>query len=186
MTETNDNRSKDFIFLPFCLMAQAFHAQGLVKYEWKGAIRPVLDEVMNKDINIVQMPCPESLFPNLEKGLVRAPLSYSKYNTKDFRAHCRKLANDVAEQISAIISNGYRVIGVIGIENSPSCAVNLQYTNKGNVNLSGVYIQELKKILKERKLDVPFLGINRRGIGASIKRLKKLLSSTENSIALFD
>ena len=33
------NRSKKFIFVPFCLMAQAYQAQGIVKYEWKSSIK---------------------------------------------------------------------------------------------------------------------------------------------------
>ena len=28
-----DNRSNRFVFVPFCLMAQAYQAQGIVKYE---------------------------------------------------------------------------------------------------------------------------------------------------------
>ncbi len=32
------NRSKKFVFVPFCLLAQAYQAQGIVKYEWKSSI----------------------------------------------------------------------------------------------------------------------------------------------------
>ena len=45
-----DNRSKDFVFIPFCLMAQAFQAQGLVKYEWKGTIKPFLELLIENEI----------------------------------------------------------------------------------------------------------------------------------------
>jgi predicted secreted protein len=185
MNITSDNRSKKFIFIPFCSLAQAFHASGLVKFDWCGTITPVINEIVKKDINIIQMPCPESLFPNLEIGLVRAPKSYSKYDTPDFRAHCMKLAQDVLTQIKAILNNGYEIIGIIGIEYSPSCAVNIQYSNKGHINLSGIYIQELKKLLKENNISIPFLGINRRGIKTSVKRIVDLLNS-ENQLKMFD
>ena len=48
-----DNRSKYFVFVPFCLMAQAYQAQGIVKYEWKASIKPFIDLLIKNDINIV-------------------------------------------------------------------------------------------------------------------------------------
>lgn len=30
-----DNRSKKFVLVPFCLMAQSYQAQGIVKYQGK-------------------------------------------------------------------------------------------------------------------------------------------------------
>ena len=48
-----DNRSKKFVFIPFCLMAQAYQVQGIVKYEWKSSIRPFMDLILDHDINII-------------------------------------------------------------------------------------------------------------------------------------
>ncbi len=175
MNTMTDNRSQNFIFLPFCSLAQAYHAKGLVKYEWKAVIKPILDEIVKNDINIIQMPCPESLFVNVEENLVRDPKSYNEYNNAAFRDHCHGLANQTFKQINALLNNNYKIICILGIEFSPSCAVNIQYTNKGNAHLSGIFIQELKKLLNENNIHVEFLGINRRGINPTIKRLQKLI-----------
>jgi tetratricopeptide (TPR) repeat protein len=45
------NRSKKFIFVPFCLMAQAYQAKGIVKYEWKSSIKPIMQLLIDNDIN---------------------------------------------------------------------------------------------------------------------------------------
>lgn len=37
-----DNRSRYFVFVPFCLLAQAYQAQGIVKYEWKSSINQIV------------------------------------------------------------------------------------------------------------------------------------------------
>ena len=95
-----DNRSKKFIFIPFCLMAQAYQAQGIVKYEWKSSIRPFMDLILDHDINIIQMPCAETEFKN---SLIREPKGITKYNTKEFNEHCKTLANKVTNQIKNLI-----------------------------------------------------------------------------------
>lgn len=94
-----DNRSKKFVFVPFCLMAQAYQAQGIVKYEWKSSIKPFM-QLLDRDINIIQMPCAESSFEN---SLIREPKGISKYNTEDFNEHCEQLAIKVSEEILNLV-----------------------------------------------------------------------------------
>ena len=89
-----DNRSKKFIFIPFCLIAQAYQAQGIVKYEWKSSIRPFIDLILDYDINIIQMPCAEAEFNN---SLIREPKGISKYDTEEFNEHCQSLADKVTK-----------------------------------------------------------------------------------------
>lgn len=171
-----DNRSKDFVFVPFCLMAQAFQAQGLVKYEWKGTIKPFLELLIENEINIVQMPCAESTFKN---NLVRKPMGIKKYDTKEFNAHCEQLAYDVANQIETICRNGYRVLAIMGIEQSPSCCVNYIYTNKGMEKRMGLFMEKLYSKIKEYK--IPIIGINRKHIRKSLEELKSVIEKNANS-----
>ncbi len=79
-----DNRSKYFVFVPFCLLAQAYQAQGIVKYEWKSSIKSFVNLLFDNDINIVQMPCAESTYND---NLIRESMGITKYNTKDFNNH---------------------------------------------------------------------------------------------------
>ena len=164
------NRSKKFVFIPFCLMAQAFQAQGIVKYEWKASIKPIVQLLLDNDINIVQMLCAESTFHD---SLIRKPKGIKKYDTADFNKHCEKLAEDVAKQIKTICLNGYKVIAILGIEQSPSCCVNYIYTNKGMEKRKGLFIEKLSNKILD--LNISIIGVNRKYINKSLKELEKLI-----------
>ncbi len=163
-----DNRSKYFVFVPFCLLAQAYQAQGIVKYEWKSSIKPFVELLIDNDINIVQMPCAESSFHN---HLIRDPMGLKKYDIPEFNIHCETLAEDVFHQIKELIKSNYKIVAILGIEQSPSCCVNYIYTNHGNINRMGIFMEKLYFKIKE--YDIPIIGINRRYINKSLKQLEK-------------
>jgi predicted secreted protein len=174
----SDNRSDQFVLVPFCVLSQAFHAEGLVKYDWRGVIKPIIQTLIDRDINIIQMPCMETQFyGGPETGLNRQPKGMKHYDVPEFRKFCRTEALKVVSQIKGIHSNGYSVVAILGMEYSPSCAVKVQYPPRKNQTNSGVYVQELTGLLEDEQLDIPVLGINRRGINPTIKRLEQLLDS---------
>ena len=148
-----DNRSKNFIFVPFCLMAQAYQAQGIVKYEWKSSIKPFLNLLIEKDINIIQMPCTEATFEN---NLIRQPKGIAKYNTEKFNEHCEKISKEVSNQISNIIENGYNVM----------------------IKTKGLFIEKLYN--KINKYNIPIIGINRKFINKSLRQLETIIDNTKN------
>ena len=176
-----DIRSKKFIFIPFCLICQAFQAKGIVRYGWRGIIKPIVEELVKQDINLVQMPCPESQFGGYKKGLERNPNGIEYYDNPEFRSLCNKLASETANMIKSILSNGYEIIAILGIEYSPSCAVKYQYTNEGTIHQPGIFIEELKKLLNNEEIRIPFIGINRRGIKKSLGEIKELFERHEQS-----
>ena len=145
-----DNRSKFFVFVPFCLLSQAYQAQGIVKYEWKSSIKPFVQLLLD-------------------------PMGLSKYDTKDFNEHCEKLATTVAMEIENILSSNYKVIAILGIEQSPSCCVNYIYTNHGNEKRKGLFIEKLYEKVKD--YNIPIVGINRRYINKSLNQLKNIIEN---------
>lgn len=167
-----DNRSKKFVFVPFCLMAQAYQAQGIVKYDWKGTIKPIMHLLIDNEINIIQMPCAESLYKN---SLIREPKGLSKYNNIEFNNHCDKLAEKVFEEIKNIINAGYEVVAILGIEHSPSCCVNYIYTNNGMEKRKGLFIEKIYEKLNKENINIPIIGINRKYINKSIKEIRELI-----------
>jgi len=173
---TSDQRSKTFVFVPFCLTCQAFQAEGIVRFGFSSVIRPVLDELLRHDVNIIQMPCPESRLGGYKKGLKRKPQSIKLYNTPEFLAVCEHSAEEVVQMMEGITDSGYKVALVIGVEFSPSCSVKLQYSNIGTFHQPGHFIAALQKKMQERGIEVPFVGINRRGISASVKKINEILS----------
>jgi len=169
-----DQRSKKIIFIPFCLICQSFQARGIVHFGFSSKISPVVDEILKHDVNIIQMPCPESQFGGYEQGLKREPKGFDEYDTSEFVSLCDKLSDQVMEQIKAITNNGFEVLGVLGMEYSPSCSIALQYTRKGTIKKPGHFIALLMEKLDKEGFKIPFVGINRRGINASVEKLKNL------------
>lgn len=181
-SQQSDNRSSDFVLVPFCTLSQAFHAKGLVKYEWGGSIKPIVQLLIESDVNIIQMPCIETFFFGVEKGLNREPAGRKKYDTEEFRTFCETKAEETFATIKGIVENGYTVKAVLGMEYSPSCAVKMQYPPRPGGN-QGFYIESLQKKVEDAGYDIPFLGINRRAINPTLKRLTDLLQG-EKQIAL--
>lgn len=178
--KTPDERSKKFIFVPFCLICQAFQAQGIVRYGYPAVIKPILEEILRHDINIIQMPCPESQLGGYEQGLKRRPNGIEQYDVPEFRELCQRLALETVKMIKAVLSNGYEIVAILGIEYSPSCATKIQYSSRGTFHRPGLFIEALKNQLAKEKIEIPLLGINRRGIKKSLTELRQLLSQQKN------
>ena len=85
-----------------------------------GVSTPVLGLLREHGATIRQMPCPELAFG----GTRRFWAVREQYDTPAFRAHCRTLAEPVAELIRADLGAGARVV-IIGIDGSPSMGVEL-------------------------------------------------------------
>ena len=74
--------------------------------------------------------------------------------------------------------NGYNVIAILGIEQSPSCCVNYIYTNNGMEKRKGLFIEKL--YAKIKKYNIPIIGINRKFINKSLRELEKIIDSINN------
>jgi len=179
MPTPTDNRSTRFALVPFCALAQAFHARGLVRYEWSAVLKPVLDELAQANVNIIQMPCPETLFGGVEQGLARAPMSIEKYDTPAFRTHCGRLADDLAQTVDGLRANGYEVACILGLEYSPSCAARLQTMRRRTIHRRGIFLEELTSRLETLGCQVPVVGINRTGMRTTVARIHAVLAAKD-------
>ena len=170
-----DKRTPDMVFVPACVLCQAYMAPGIVKQDWRGMMRPIVEILVQLDINVVQMPCPESQFGGLSAGLRRRPRGYQHYNTPKFRDHCSKLASQVTASMLDLVEAGYRVRAVLGVEDSPSCAVTQQRTRGGYLSRPGVFMEVLRERMEASHLSVPAIGISRRRIAESCSQVKSTL-----------
>ena len=166
------NRSNDYVFVAFCLLAQGVRARGIVR-KFAATIKPVLKLLMDLDINIVQMPCPELIFDSFH----RSPCGKKKYDTPSNRLACRKVAEQVVDQLLMMIESGCRVRAILGIENSPSCAVTYLGSGPGRKGYSGqgIFIEELRREMNRRGVKVPIVGVRTYHIHETTKQLEELL-----------
>ena len=78
-------------------------------------------------------------------------------------------------EIENILSSNYKVIAILGIEQSPSCCVNYIYTNHGNEKRKGLFIEKLYEKVKDYNIHI--VGINRRYINKSLNQLKNIIEN---------
>lgn len=162
------------VFVPGCLLCPIYQAEATEKnFQWAKAVQRLLFE---KNVNIVQMPCPEASFNGYSKGLKRKPHGLKYYaELQSFEEYCELLGKKVAKQILELEDAGCKVVLILGVEHSPTCATSYIYTNKGTIHRKGIFLQKVYDFLNQKKIDVTFLGINRRFFQPSVERLKKIL-----------
>lgn len=137
-------RNKNIIILSHCILNQNSVVKPLARA--KGAYNDVVKLILDYDIGILQLPCPEFLF----EGATRPPMTKKQYNTTEYRTFCNSLLQPILVQIKEYQSNSYSVIGLIGIEESPTCGIG---------NNQGILMEEFLFLLKGEKIELPRLQI---------------------------
>lgn len=159
----SDRRGRRIVFLAHCFLNANTRFPGGCAFS--GATEPLIQVLLDSGVGIVQMPCPEFLCMGLEKHL------YGEMPEKELRDCFRAQAKTVIDQAEEYLANGYEIAGIIGMNPSPSCGVEIT-KGKGTmlgvnrdtseVEDSGVFIEELKLEALDRGLiDLPFFGVRR-------------------------
>lgn len=138
------HRNKKIIILSHCILNQNSVVKPLARA--KGAYSEVIKLLLDNNIGLVQLPCPELLF----LGGSRPPMTKSEYNTPEYRELCINLIENVMLQINEYLKNNYKILGIIGIEESPTC---------GLINNQGILMEELLSLLKYENIKLPLLQI---------------------------
>ena len=184
----DDARKRKVVFLAHCFLnINTRFPQGCA---FAGANTPVVKTLLQHDLGIIQMPCPEFLCMGLEKEL------YGELPESELRDCFRNLASGVVDQIEAYLSLGYEIAGIIGMDPSPSCGVSASKGKGTMLGLdrdasekeeTGVFIEELMTLTAQRGIvKLPFFGIRRvlpgeDGIDDQIRSLDSCLSQVRGS-----
>jgi uncharacterized protein YbbK (DUF523 family) len=187
-----DGRGRKVVFLSHCLLNENTRYLGGACR--RGAIDEIVQVCLHNGIGIVQMPCPEE---HAWGGVLKRRLLWFFGSEKTVRYRWRnallplflwytrrvygKIARQVADQVADYQSSGCTVLGIVGVDGSPSCGVHqsvdmkhclelvgqLQPTARaGDMNSiierclvggRGIFIELLRKEIKRRRLETPFL-----------------------------
>jgi predicted secreted protein len=108
-------RSKQILLVSHCILNQNTVIENEARAE--GAVESATKWAMKEGYGILQLPCPEFTF----LGLNRPPMTYEEYNTVEYRNHCRHILTPLLQQILDYQNNSFEMVGVLGIQSSPSC-----------------------------------------------------------------
>jgi predicted secreted protein len=159
----SDGRSKKVIFLVHCICNQ--NARMHTCATFPAAVRPIVDFCLDNDIGIVQMPCPELMVTGLGRDRDEPEMEFlpQVLHMPLARERIRQLAEQVVFQMKEYRFQGLTMIGVVGNDGSPSCGVDMTYFPEADPNKrfgpgQGVFIEELKSLMKEARLELPVKG----------------------------
>ena len=131
------------------------------------------------------MPCPEFLCLGLEKR------GWGVGSEAAIRAAFRCVAESVADQVGAYLEYGHEILGIIGMNPSPSCGVEASKGTGTMLGLDrdtsekqgpGLFIQELTGLIRARGLPLPpVFGVRRTlpgegGLDEQLRRVRERLA----------
>ena len=163
-----DGRSKKVIFLAHCLLNQNAISDGTAVYP--AAFRELIQLLLDREVGIVQMPCPELCCLGLDRGDVHgAERPVVVENTRIRRAmeedgprqKREALADLVAEQVQEYQKHGFQVLGIVGANRSPNCGVETTSDFDREVEGRGAFMEAIAQRLEAAGISVPMLGLRR-------------------------
>jgi predicted secreted protein len=162
----DDRRSKKVLLIAHCILNQNAKIDCCAHYP--GAIKEVTQILIDADVGILQMPCPELLCLGLDRQVETG--IHTTVESEDSRvarrmaedqakALCRKLVSDLVYQVEEYQRNGFQLVGVVGINGSPTCGVETTWSNNQEEQGSGVFIKMLNEECRMRNISFLMRGI---------------------------
>lgn len=159
-----------------CLLNRAAQVRRFDRTESRAEERLRLKTVrlaLRGGVQLLQLPCPEFLM----YGGRRWGHVYEQFDTPFSRSRCREMLAQFCDELCCYgRDEEVELLGVLGVDGSPSCGV--KYTCRGawggelcgrdlrpalsSVRLEagrGVFMEELERLLAERGLHLPFEGL---------------------------
>ncbi len=183
------NRGKRILFVSHCILNANAKVEGLASYP--GAVNDLMKFLMEKELGIVQLPCPELQILGIRRwGHVKDQLSHPH-----FKQACGTLLSPFVQQAQMFLAQEYDIIGVVGVDGSPSCGVTKtcrskewagdflapeQTWKKVNdlswVEEPGIFMQIFQSMLTEKRICLDFFSLDESDPKTSLPKLTAALS----------
>ncbi len=180
-----DKRSKKVVLVAHCILNQNAKIDRCAHYP--GAIKEVTQILIDAEVGILQMPCPELLCLGLDRQVERGiPATVESEDTRvasrmvedQTKTLCHRLVSDLIYQIEEYQRNGFALVGVIGINGSPTCGIETTWANNREEQGPGVFIKMLNEESRKRDISLPMQGIKAYEPQKALAAVKVLLENT--------
>lgn len=177
----DDARSKKVVLLAHCLLNQNSISDGTA--DLPSQFTELIEYLIAGSIGIIQMPCPELTCLGLDRGDEhgsKRPLLEENTRIRGLLTEpanletLRRMARNLVYQIQQYQAHGFRVLGVVGVNRSPSCGI--ETTSKNGVEESGkgVFIEFLSETLEENGISLPMVGTKTQEREASMQSVRRM------------
>ena len=161
-----DGRSRRVLFAAHCLLNQNAISDGTA--DFPAAHAEIVRLLLDAQVGIVQMPCPELCCLGLDRGNALGARSPVVVENTRIRREMEKppaaqqlagLVRQVVWQVRQYRQNGFEVLGIVGMDRSPCCGVNTTSDRDRELPGRGVFMEALQAALRAEGLSVPVVGI---------------------------
>ena len=182
----DDRRSKKVIMIAHCLINQNSISDGTADYP--SQFTGLIDLLIKNRIGIIQLPCPELTCLGLDrkdKQGGKRPVLMENTRIRDLLCEKGSLkqlhykAEEVAVQIQEYKSYGFKVLGVIGVNRSPSCGIETTTKDNCEVKGRGVFIELISEACCRRGYAIEMIGVKTSETDESIKKVRQFIEMTD-------
>lgn len=179
-----DARSKRVVVLAHCLLNQNAISDGTA--DLPSQFDEIIELLMRSRIGLIQLPCPELLCLGLDRGDPRGgerPLLEENTRIRGLMGESmhvqalREKAIELVKQLRQYQSHGFQVLGVIGVDRSPSCGVATTSISGSEQPGKGAFFEILAAVLEDSGISIPMIGTKTSEPEASLEAVRRLLQS---------
>ena len=178
-----DQRSKKVILVLHCLLNQNARIDGCGYFP--GAMGDAARAVVDSDVGILQMPCPELKCLGLDRsGRMRDGTDIGIREALlegEGEKACRALVQEVMDDVQEYLKHGFRIIGVVGNDGSPACGINSAHYVDGERPGPGAFMKMLREELEKAGLTLPFVALRDHEWDERARRVRALLDASREA-----
>jgi len=180
----NDSRSKRIVIAAHCLLNQNSISDGTA--DLPSQFDTVINLLMENKVGIIQLPCPELLCLGLarqdEDGASRELLLENTririlMEKEENKEILRDIAQEIARQLEEYIKYDFQILGVLGIDRSPSCGIETTTLEGRETEGCGVFMEIVKAELERKKIKTKLVGLKTSRREESLEKVKTLLEN---------
>jgi len=180
----DDVRSKRVVLLAHCLLNQNSISDGTA--DRPSRFDEIIELLMKNHIGLIQLPCPELQRLGLDRGdkhgserpLLKENTRIREQLSAPEQLHIlRQTAGFLVRQIEEYHTHGFQVVGVIGVDRSPSCGVATTSMNGAEEQGKGVLMEILAETLAENGITISMVGTKTHQAEASLEKIRQLVRS---------
>lgn len=181
-----DRRGKKLLLVAHCILNQNSKIDACAYYP--GAIREAAQAILDAEVGIIQLPCPELLCLGLDRQADKAAVrSIESEDTrvaermKEAKALqlCREIAGNVVYQIEEYQKHGFQVLGLLGVNGSPTCGVDTTWAADKEFEGRGVLTEIIGSELQKKGISITMAGLKAKNPEHAVAVVKKLVCQNQ-------
>ncbi len=178
----NDARSKKIIITAHCLMNQNSISDGTA--DLPSQFDKVINLIMANKIGIIQLPCPEVACLGLDRQdkdgsqrelLLENTRIRNLIEKKENQNILRSKAKEIAIQLEDYQKYGFKILGIIGVNRSPSCGIETTTIDGKEQNGRGVFISIIDEELRKKGIKIRMVGSKTSNEEESVEMIKRFI-----------